>query len=120
AASLLELLHKLKNLTYGDLVSGAGQAIAAFRSAPRFDKPSLLQAGEDQLQEFLRDFLTFGDVGNLHRLAGRLESQVKNGVQGVLGFDRDIHPCDCRKPREALSSGERGIRRSRGRSQRIP
>jgi hypothetical protein len=39
----------------------------------------------------LGDFLTPGDLCDLHGLALGLNRQIEDGMQGVLGLDRDIH-----------------------------
>jgi len=91
APSFFGLLDVSQNLADGDLVGRTGQPVATFGAAARFHKSTLLEARQYQLEEFLRNFLTPGDLGDLHRLALWLDRQIEDGVQGVLGFDRDIH-----------------------------
>src|SRR5579872_2368644 len=91
APGFLTLLNVPQHLSDGDLVGRASQAVATFGAAAGFHKSTLLEARKNQLQEFLRDFLTPGDLRDFNWLTLWLNRQIEDGVQGVLGFDRDIH-----------------------------
>ena len=80
-----------QHLAHGDLVGRARQPITALGAAPRFDESALFQAGQNQLQKFLRDLLAPRDVGDLHRLALRLRRQIEDRLQGVLALDGNVH-----------------------------
>ena len=72
-------------------LGGAGQQVSALGAAPRFHEAALLQAGQNQLQELLRNLLAAGDVGNFDRLAGALRGQVEDRLQRVFTFDGNVH-----------------------------
>ena len=72
-------------------IGGARQQIAALGAAARFDEAALLEAGQNQLQKFLRNLLPPGDVGDLDRLAGALRRQVEDRLQSVFTFDGNVH-----------------------------
>ncbi len=46
-----------------------GEQISAFGATARFDEPALFQAGQNQLQELLRNLLPAGNIGNLYGFA---------------------------------------------------
>ena len=75
-----------QHFAHGDGSGRPRQQVAAFGAAARFHKPALLQAGQDQLQELLRDLLPPRDIGDLHRLARRLRRQIEDGLQSVFAF----------------------------------
>ena len=59
---------------------------AAFRPAAGFHERALFQAGQDQLQKFLGDFLPPGDVRDLDRLTWFPRGEVEQGQQRVFAF----------------------------------
>src|ERR1022692_2532255 len=78
------------DLADGDLARRSGQQISTFRAPARFHEAALLQAGQNQLQEFLWDLLPSGNLGYLHRLARGLGAKIEDGLQGVFTFQRDV------------------------------
>ena len=95
--------------------AGAGQPIASLGAAPRFDEAALLEAGEDQFQKFLRDFLPGGDIGDLHRVAHRLHGEVEDRLQGILALYGNVHSNanyrDCTRCRARLLAMQRQLDR---------
>ncbi len=73
----LAAFDEAQHFADADRFRPARQQIAAFGAAARFDEAALLQAGEDQFQKFLGDFLAAGDVGDPDGLAGSLEARSK-------------------------------------------
>jgi len=46
----------------------------------------LLQAGQDQLQKFLRDLLTPRDIGDFDRFARGLHREIEKSQKSVLAL----------------------------------
>jgi len=65
-------------LRYGQGIGRARQQVSALGPAARFHKSRLLEAGQDQLQELLRNLLPAGDIGDPDGLTGTLRGQVKD------------------------------------------
>src|SRR5581483_3189337 len=64
---------------------------ATLSSSARLHEAALLQPGQDQLQEFLRNLLPARNVGDSNRLTRFLQRQIEDRVQSVLGFDGNVH-----------------------------
>ena len=86
----LRTFDEAQHLAHRERFRRARQQVAAFGAAPRFDEAALLQAGQDQLQKFLRDLLPPRDVGDLDRLARLLQRQIEDRLQRVFTFHGDV------------------------------
>jgi len=75
------------HFAYGEGFRRARQQVAAFGASAGFDKAALFEAGENQLQEFLGNFLAGGDVCDSHGLAGSLTGEVEDCLKRVFTFD---------------------------------
>ena len=91
----LAAFDETQNVSDADGFGPAGKKIAALRAAPRFDETALLEAGEDQLEEFLGNLLTPGDIGDSYRVATGLGSEIEDGMEGIFTLDGDIHRINC-------------------------
>ena len=59
--AILWAFDKAQHLADRDLLGGPRQQVSAFGAAPRFHEGALFQAGQNEFQELLRDFLPPGD-----------------------------------------------------------
>ena len=66
-----------EHLADGDRFRRPRQQVSAFRAAARFHEAALLQAGQNQFQELLRNLLPPRDFGDLDRLARRWAERSK-------------------------------------------
>ena len=91
ALGVLGVFNEAQDFPHGNFVGRLGQAIAALGAAAGFDKASLLESGEDQLQELLRNFLAARDISDLDRLAWGLQGEVEDCQQSVFTFYGNVH-----------------------------
>src|SRR5258708_2326571 len=91
ALGLLVVFNEAENFAHRDFIGRLGQTITAFGAAAGFDKASLLESGEDQLEKLLRDFLAACHISDLDGLARRLQREVEDRQQGVFTFYGNVH-----------------------------
>src|SRR5260370_10051612 len=92
ASALVALgaFDKTQHLAHRARIRRPSQQIPAFRAAPRLHEATLLQPCKNQLQEFLRDLLSPGDLGDPHWLATLLQGEIEDRMQRVFARHRDI------------------------------
>lgn len=86
ALGVLGVFDEAQDFAHRNFVGRLGQAIAAFGAAAGFDKASLLEAGEDQLEKLLRNFLAARDIGDLDWLAGGCSERSKTASRAYSLF----------------------------------
>src|SRR5438105_10798589 len=89
--SVLAAFEKPVHFANGYLARRPGQQISTFRSSPRFHETTLLQTGENQFEELLRDALPSSDIGDLNGLARGMRAKVEDGLQGVFTLYGNVH-----------------------------
>src|SRR5215471_3464891 len=89
--ALVRAFDEAQDFADGQGFRGACQQIAALSAAPRFDKAGLLEAGQDQFEELLRNLLTARDVGDADRFTLSLRRQIEYCLERVLTFDGYMH-----------------------------
>jgi len=78
--------HDADEIAIANVDGCNAQPISAVLAALRCDEPRTCQFGQDHGQEFGRNLLCLGNIGELHRPFAEMVRQMLHGADGVAGF----------------------------------